>query len=311
MEDFANSKREMRFLLTQRCCYKCVFCHGEGLQSLKSDSFNVDDWNFLFTIGKKYFGMKTSTLTGGEPLMRNDVIEIAKKLKQSGSETTLTTNAFLLAERLEIGEFLDKVNISFHVADKDKYEQIVARPDSYERAKDGIRTLRAKYPNLKIVLNSTCVDGLNYTLEDTRNLVDFAKEINASIKVLELYPPLSKGFVPLQDIAFVFEKLGFQFTEESLRKWTMFDGQTKVSISKIFCALAAGSDNPGDFCRDYNDLFVSPDGKIKPCRNNPREIDVLEEVKLRNEDGVKDKLQKAFDMLGFKCNYYIKKDFTK
>ena len=76
--------RELRFLVTQRCNYNCVFCHGEGLQSTKNDLLTPEDIRFLYSVGRECYGITTATLTGGEPLVRKDIIDIANGIVKTG-----------------------------------------------------------------------------------------------------------------------------------------------------------------------------------------------------------------------------------
>lgn len=303
--------RDLRLLVTQKCCYQCLFCHGEGLQSTKNDGLDANDFGYLFEVGKKNFGIETVTLTGGEPLVRKDIFAIASALKDQGARITLTTNGMLLEENLKIGEYLEKVNISFHVANKEKYEKIVARKDSYDKALRGIKLLRENYPNLKIVINSACVRGLNYSKQELINLIKFAENINASIKLVELFPPHSNGYISLDDVGVAITKLGFKKLDTEVRKLNYSNGKIKISLTRIFCAMAMESDNPGKFCNQNNDLFVSPDGQIKPCRNNPYEFNVLNEIRNRDEKALIDKIEQSFIFLGQDCDKFIHKYFTK
>lgn len=301
------SNRDLRLLVTQKCVYHCLFCHGEGLQSLKNDGLKAADFGYLFEVAKNNFGIETVTLTGGEPLIRSDILEITKCLKDKGAKVTLTTNGMLFEDNLEIGKYLDKVNVSFHVANKEIYEITVGKKDCYEKALRGIRLLRKKYPKLKIAINSACVKGLNYSKKELINVINFAQEINASIKFVELFPPKSDGYVSLNDVAKVITKLGFKKTNTEVRKLNYSNGSVEISLTRIFCAMAMESDNPGEFCNKHNDLFVSPDGQIKPCRNNPFEINILQEVKNKEENLLQKKIQKSFNFLGKDCKNYLYK----
>lgn len=171
--------------------------------------------------------------------------------------------------------------------------------------------MRQNYPNLKIVINSACVRGLNYSKQELINLIKFAEDINASIKLVELFPPHSKGYVSLNDVGVAITKLGFKKLDTEVRKLNYSNGKIKISLTRIFCAMAMESDNPGEFCNQNNDLFVSPDGQIKPCRNNPHEFNVLNEIKSRDEKALSDKIEQSFVFLGQDCDKFIHKDFTK
>lgn len=60
---------------------------------------------------------------------------------------------------------------------------------------------------------------------------------------------------------------------------------------------------PSEYCNRYNDLFVLPDGKIKPCRNNKLEVDILEAVKSKDIEMTEEGIKKAFGLLGTNCIY--------
>lgn len=109
--DYSN--RDLRLIVTQKCCYQCLFCHGEGLQSVKTNSLNANDFGYLFEVSKKNFGIETVTLTGGEPLVRTDIIEIAKCLKNKGAKVTLTTNGSLFENNIKSENILKKLMFLF------------------------------------------------------------------------------------------------------------------------------------------------------------------------------------------------------
>ncbi|MDD4135773.1 MAG: radical SAM protein [Candidatus Shapirobacteria bacterium] len=296
------SNRDLRLLVTQKCVYRCLFCHGEGLQALKKDGLKAEDFGYLFKIGKNNFGIKTVTLTGGEPLVRPDILEIAKCLKNSEANITLTTNGMLLEDNLEIGKYLDRVNVSFHVANKEIYEITVGKKDCYEKSLRGVKLLRANYPNLKIIINSTCVKGLNYSKPELENIIKLAEDLKASIKFVELFPPHSDGYVDLNEVSKTIIKLGFEKMNTEVRKLNYYNGKVNISLTKIFCAKAMECNDPSNFCHQYNDLFISPDGQIKPCRNNPLEINILKEIKNRDEEKLKNKIELSFNCLGKECS---------
>lgn len=106
-----STSRELRFLVTQKCNYNCVFCHGEGLQSKKSDLLKPDDIRFLYSVGRDCFGVTTTTLTGGEPLIRTDIVDIAHELKKENCDITITTNGSLLERCMYIGNYIKCINL--------------------------------------------------------------------------------------------------------------------------------------------------------------------------------------------------------
>jgi len=302
--EIVSSNQEMRFLVTQSCNYRCKFCHGEGLQSKKHNELVPDDFGFLFAVGKKYFHMSTVTLTGGEPLFRKDIVEISRVIFEQGGLITLTTNGSLLSHRMDIGKYLNKINLSLHSLDAKSYEGIVRqKKGTLQKVTDNIILFRSIYPNITIVFNTTIVDGDNSEQKDYEALLEFAEQVRASVKFIELFPVEAESFVPLSKISAQIRQLGFTEENNSARKTNFSRGAVVASITRILCSQAELMDNPGLYCTDNNDLFVSPDGKIKPCREINSEIDMLAAIKDRDEVNLATMIQQSFDSLGANCRY--------
>lgn len=302
-EIFDSRVQEMRFLVTQSCNYDCTFCHGEGLQSKKNDLMTPEDYRFLFRVGKQYFKMMSATLTGGEPLFRRDIVKIANYLYDEGASLTVTTNGALLSKRLEIGEFSTKINISLHSLDKNKYEGTVNRNGVFEKVKLGLKQFKDLFPQNRLVLNAAVIRDFNFNEVDFNNFIQFAQKMDASIKFIELFPSNAQGHVPLEQVKDKIVGLGFHESANFPRKINLTNNQIIISLTRILCAQAMKSDNPGQFCNQNNDLFISPDGKIKPCRNNHQEVDMLDDIRARNEEQVRIKIQLGLDLLGQECIY--------
>ena len=293
--------REFRILVTQNCNYNCSFCHAEGLQSIKLDRLSPTDIRFLYHVGRKYFNMNTITLTGGEPLFRRDIVDIANELYKEGGDITVVTNGYLLKDRIDIGNYINRIKISIPALKSNMYESIVRRKHVYYKTIAGIQDFREIYPNVGIEINMTIIEGQNSSIDDLKNMLEFAKSINASIMVIELFPPNSEGFVPLADVKRNLYENGFSNVPSITRKEIFSNGQISVRLTKIFCAIASEKEDCGEYCKKYNDLFVSPDGTIKPCRKSINEVNILSPIKERNELQTYERIKQAFLVLGKEC----------
>ena len=96
---------------------------------------------------------------------------------------------------------------------------------------------------------------------------------------------------------------GFSLVQSTPRKRYFSNGTITVGLTKIFCVLACEHASPGEFCKLHNDLFISPDGKVKPCRNNTYEVDILTEILNRDKKGLKNKISMSLSILGEDCKY--------
>lgn len=293
-------------MVTQACNYDCVFCHKEGLQSSKKALLSAEDYRYLFKVAKEHLGWTTTTLTGGEPLVRNDIENIIAELYKEGAEITVTTNGFLLQERLYIGNYIKKINLSMHTMSPNVYEGIVQRKNSFHKVIYGVKRFRQMYPDVEICLNLTLVRGVNATAEDVGDILRFAEKISADVKFIELFPPNADGVVPKDEVETILKANGFRLLTSNERKVSYTGNGIVASITKIFCAAAMETAKPGEFCKENNDLFVSPDGMVKPCRFNPNEIDLLPAIKERKDDEIAKLLRKAIGVMDEHCEEYLK-----
>lgn len=294
-------ERDLRLLVTKECNYKCIFCHGEGLLERVKSSLSPNDYAFLFSVANKKHKINTVTITGGEPLIRKDVIELTQKLFGEGAKITLTTNGYLLGKKTEIGRYLKKVNISLHTMDPLKYEKLVKIKNSFIKLKDSIKLFREENENIKIVFNATTAKGLNESWKEINDLIDFAESINADIKFIELFPRTSDTFIPIEKLKNLLLDHDFIVVNSNHRRTTLANKKVNITLTKIFCEIAQDYEEPSKFCKSYNDLFVSPDGNIKICRNIENIIKLGKEITNRDVNGVSLKLLQALESLGEKC----------
>lgn len=99
--------RELRLLVTNNCNFNCYFCHKEGQRNTSIASLNSNDYEFLFKTVQKEYGFNTTTITGGEPLLRKDILEICKKIFFEGGKITIVSNGYNLSENLLIDNYIN------------------------------------------------------------------------------------------------------------------------------------------------------------------------------------------------------------
>lgn len=296
-----DNMSEFRFVLTQKCNYKCYFCHKEGIKSVREELLNPDDIASIFKIGKEYFGISSVTLTGGEPLCRNDIISIVKALYEEDCDITITSNGYLLNIYPELGKYISTLNISLHCLNKHTYDNIVGNDDSLEVVRTNIDLFRKLYPDLKICLNVPVIKGVNNSKIELQKLLDYSRTVNASIKFIELYPSSIDGYISKETICNLLVELSCAKISESQRTIHYSYYQQVVRVTRIFCAAAAVAQNPSEFCNQKNDLFILPDGHIKLCRESNEELDILPCVKNRAIHDTYICIKNAYFKLGKKC----------
>lgn len=296
-------EQELRIIITQACNYNCYFCHHEGLKKIKKTLLNTEDISYLYKVANKYLQMKRMTLTGGEPVILNNIVDVAKSLYELGCEITIVTNGSYLEEKLEVCKYIKKLNISMHSLNKDEYEKIVGKKDTFEKVMNNIKLVRKNYPKLEINLNYAFIKCENM-YEKVSNLIEFAKENKLNIKFIELFPKNCKDFIAIENLQEFLLSNGHTILGTNDRK-TKFSNTRDCYIytTKCFCSRSLDFESPGDFCNKNNDVFITPEGNAKVCRLKQDEIVLLDDIKNRNEIALSEKLKISFEKLGEGCPF--------
>ena len=294
--------RELRMIITQDCNYQCYFCHREGIERESKSVFDNTDYEYLFSVCQEEFGWNEVSITGGEPLMNREIDSIIENIHRKGGKITIITNGELLLEHKKIIPHIERINLSLHTLDKEKYENIIGRKDKMDKILNNIAYIRNIYNNVDIRLNVVLIKGINDTERDIIELLGFTEKIGGSIKFIELYTENKEEIVKLEFVEEILIKNNYKYYESSnIAKKYMTNGRIDVVLSRIFCANAEKQFNPVFYCNKYNDLFITPDGYINVCRNRTDEISILREVKERDKAGLISKINEALNCIGKKC----------
>ncbi|MCW3988432.1 MAG: radical SAM protein, partial [Candidatus Bathyarchaeota archaeon] len=124
---YGRSLNNLRISVTQRCNLNCFFCHKEGEDAFGQELTPTEITDIVKMACK--LGMKKVKITGGEPLLREDIVEIVSSIAQHVDEVSLTTNGFLLEEKAEAlrSAGLQRVNVSLHAMNSDTFKEITGR----------------------------------------------------------------------------------------------------------------------------------------------------------------------------------------
>jgi len=279
-DSFGRRIEYLRISLTDRCNLRCVYCMPEEGVPYE-DLDNVLSFDEIARIVRVLAGagLKKVRLTGGEPLVRKNVPDLAATLVQipGVAEVTLTTNGLLLprdAERLwEAG--IRRVNISMDTLRQERFVQIARRPD-FERAWEGFEAaLRVGFSPIK--LNCVVMRGMND--DEILDFAELTRQRPVSVRFLE-YMPI--GMVtPPQLRARYFSN---QEAVERLRAAypdlvTLEDAPASTSRNfQIPNALGTvGVINPIShrFCDGCNRLRLTANGRLVPCLSDNYEYDLM------------------------------------
>ncbi|CCC82528.1 GTP 3',8-cyclase MoaA [Thermoproteus tenax] len=287
LDKFGRPFLKLRIVVNDVCNFSCIFCHFEGQPRVVGPKLNADDYGFLAeTLAK--IGVYDFKLTGGEPLLRADIVDIVRRMKRGSVKISMTTNGFRLAElaRELASAGLDRANVSLHVADPDKFSKVTNTPRGwYKRVLEGIDV--AHQAGIDIKINAVILRGINDDGSSLKSLVKLASSVGASLQLIELMPVGSGAkifnelYSPAENMIAHLLNMGARpmYTRKDLHNRPVFYvGGVKVEIVKNW-------NNPY-FCAGCTTMRLTSDGKLKPCLYREPAADLYRPIKERNAEAL-------------------------
>ena len=281
----------LRISITNRCNVRCFYCHHDGIIP-ESYEMTSDE---IYRVAKVAadIGIQKIRLSGGEPLIREDIVEIVDKIAAVGfKDIALTTNGTLLgkyAEELKsVG--LNRVNVSFDTLNPETYRFITKR-DYIKKAKEGI--MKASEVGLyPVKVNMVVMNGINQ--HEIWDMFQFCKENNAILQLIEL---LKTDNCPdnsfYDEYHFDMGKIEKKLTEmaDNIKTRHFMQDRKKYFVEGGEIEVVKPMDNT-QFCKNCTRIRITPEGKIKPCLlRNDNLVDLLKPMRLGYSDS---KLKKLF-----------------
>src|SRR6266702_4846351 len=187
-DSYGRAIRDLRVSLTDRCNFRCFYClpHGEPPIAPKEQMLSYEEIEYVCEIFVE-LGIKKIRLTGGEPMMRQDIEVIINKLgalKPKGlQDLALTTNGYFLPDRAQglKAAGLDRITISLDSLKRDVFKQMTG-VDVLERVLAGIQA--EEHAGLEpIKINAVIVRGHNEN--EVADFAAFAREQDVKMRFNE------------------------------------------------------------------------------------------------------------------------------
>ncbi len=280
--DLGNLITRIRIKITDRCNYRCFFCHREGSEDDNARELTEEDIRFVLNIFRK-LGISRLKITGGEPLLRRDVVNIVRISKDLGyGDVSLTTNGLLLdlyaKELLKSG--LDRIDISLHTLNPKKYAKITGTCVEYF-----YKVLNNIYDIHDLGFRQVKINMLVTTLniEDIPEMIRFAKKLNISLQLIE-YMPIGRGaihfkqyYIPLRAVFYVLSRRAkhINFRRDLHNRPILY-------IDGVRIEFIMGFRNP-EFCSGCRQLRLTSDGKLRYCIYRNDYEDIYDMIKSRDE----------------------------
>lgn len=182
-DPFQREIRYLRLSITDLCNFRCPYCLPEGYQGKRpSNELSADEIQTIAQAAAA-IGIRKIRITGGEPSLRKDLLEIIRTCKQTeGIETVaMTTNGYAIEQAEHwFAAGLDQLNISIDSFDRDTFTQLTGH-DCLEKILHHIDQLLAKQH--KIQINAVLMHGHP---EVFAQALDFVKNRAITVRFIEL-----------------------------------------------------------------------------------------------------------------------------
>lgn len=281
VDRFARVHRDLRVSLTDRCSLRCTYCMPEqGNEWLARQSIlTVDEIVEVATVAAAA-GVTTFRLTGGEPLLRTDIVEIVRRLSAlrapSGPvQIAMTTNGIRLPEVLPdlVAAGLKRLNISLDTIDRDRFARLTRR-DRLSDVLDGVRAARdSGLRPLKI--NAVAMRGVND--DELADLVAFAVANDAEMRFIEQMP-LDAGHTWDRSTMVTREEI----LEALSQRWELAPVPGRGGAPAEQWRLDGGPHVVGviasvtaPFCGACDRMRLTADGQLRNCLFSNDEYDLL------------------------------------
>lgn len=259
----------LRISVTQRCNLHCMYC---GADCPDTGELTAEEISRITAAFVKE-GVTKVRLTGGEPLLRRDIAEIAAGIRAvpGVKKLVLTTNGVLLAEQATAlrNAGVDAVNVSLDALEEDAYEKLTGA-NALQKVLSGIDA--ALHAGLRLRVNSVLLRGQNEA--QAEKLIALARDIPVDVRFIELMPFSEAG----RNSAAVIR------AEELLERFSFLTPvpakSDDPSVAKYYTApgfcgqigfITPVSDK---FCDQCNRIRLLSDGTVRPCLGHERTYDL-------------------------------------
>jgi cyclic pyranopterin phosphate synthase len=289
----------LRVSVTDRCDFRCVYCMAEDMQFLpKKDILTFEE---IDTIARAFVsrGTRKIRLTGGEPLVRRDIMDLARSLGgyigRGLDELTLTTNGSQLARHAEglRAAGVRRVNVSLDTLDESRFRAITRRG----RIADVLHGIDAAAgTGLKIKINMVAMRGIND--DEIEPMMHWAHGRGFGLTLIEGMPLGEVGidrvesYLPLRELR---DRLGLRYT------LTRADHRTGGPARYDFVEETGGllgfiTPMSHNFCESCNRVRLTATGQLYMCLGQDDMVDLRAVLRSEGAGALDAALERAMQL---------------
>ena len=289
IDPFERSITYLRISLTDRCDFRCVYCMSEDMTFLpKAELLTLEEMDRVCSAFVR-LGVRKLRLTGGEPLVRKNVMSLIRGLSRhlkSGAldELTLTTNGSQLAKYA--GDLADcgvkRVNVSVDTLEPAKFTEIT-RWGKLDKVMDGIAA--AKAAGLHVKINAVALKGVNDSEFDS--MIEWCGREGHDLTFIEVMPMGEVGEGARLD-----QYLPLSVVRANLaRKWTLDEIDYRTGGPARYVRVRETGGRVGfitplthNFCESCNRVRLTCTGMLYMCLGQNDDADLRTPVRASEGD---------------------------
>lgn len=255
----------MRISITDRCNLRCTYCMPNGIEMQEHESIlTFEEMTRICRLASE-LGIRTIKITGGEPFVRKDAIDLIRQIKELPKieHVTITTNGVLLAEHVdELKKMgIDGINVSLDTLSPDIFKKVTGR-NEFDKVWKGI--LKSVESGIPTKINCVPQKGVND--QELLDIVELAAKMPLDVRFIEMMPiGYGKEQEPIhgEDIyRMITEKYPDVVDTETKRG---FGPARYISINNFKGNIGFIDAISHKFCSSCNRIRLTARGFLKPC----------------------------------------------
>ena len=300
IDPFGRMVNYVRISVTDRCDFRCVYCMAENMNFLpKKELLSLEELDRLCSTFVD-LGVKKLRITGGEPLVRKNIIELFKSLSrhlETGQleEMLVTTNGSQLSKLAPdlYATGVRRINVSMDTLDPKKF-QAITRWGQIDQVLDGIKA--AQKAGLKVKINAVALKGVNEF--EIPHMMYWAHDQGMDFTLIETMPlgdidgDRTDQYLPLSQVRSSLEK-NYTLTPNSYKT----GGPARyVDVKETGGQLGFITPMTHNFCESCNRVRVTCTGEMFMCLGQEDKADLRSALRSHeSNDALKTAIYEAID----------------
>ncbi|NPA16463.1 MAG: GTP 3',8-cyclase MoaA [Aquificae bacterium] len=282
-----NEISYLRVSVTDKCNLKCFYCRPDNSEFVPHEEILRYEEIARLVRAMTRYGLRKVRITGGEPLVRPQLEELVRMLKEIPqiNDVSLTTNAITLAKHAEkLREAgLDRLNISIDSLKPDLFFQITK--GRLEDVLEGIRVSK-KLGFDPIKVNAVIVKGLNE--DEALDFVEFGAEYGVEVRFIEMMPIGGEQINWSEEKVKPLDEIKRKIEEEYgklIPAISIGSGAARVyKIEKLGSKIGFITPISNPFCDGCSKLRLTAEGHIKLCLRTDEELDAKPVIRYGSDE---------------------------